>query len=108
MSNANLVLGSNLSLRPNQSPSLFARLSDAVLAPLRTWLDTLEIGDRQLAQFLYNAIPGACPFERDVFLFGRKVAHIPPLCKLNPLYDQFVGLRFRSMCYLVDVCGEAL
>jgi hypothetical protein len=40
--------------------------------------------------------------------FGRKLAHIPPLCKLNPLYEQLVGLRFRSMCYLVDECGEAI
>jgi hypothetical protein len=51
-------------------------------------------------------IPAQCPFERDIKIFGRTVAHIPPLCKLNPLYDQLVGLRFRALCYLVDVCGE--
>jgi hypothetical protein len=39
-------------------------------------------------------------------MFGRTVLYIPPLCKLNPFYDQFVGLRFRAMCYLADVCGE--
>jgi hypothetical protein len=51
-------------------------------------------------------IPAQCPFERDINLFGRKIAHIPPLCKLNPLYEQFVGLRFRSLSYLADDCGE--
>ncbi|MBL1175800.1 MAG: nitrogenase [Pantanalinema sp. GBBB05] len=79
-----------------------------MLQPVRQWLDNLPINSPKLARFLYKAIPGQCPFERDIILLGRKVAHIPPMCKLNPLYEQFVGLRFRSMCYLVDVCGEAL
>ncbi|NJL20055.1 MAG: nitrogenase, partial [Leptolyngbyaceae cyanobacterium SM1_3_5] len=38
--------------------------------------------------------------ERDITCFGWAIAHIPPLCKLNPLYDQLVGLRFRSLCCL--------
>ncbi|XHX76089.1 MAG: Mo-dependent nitrogenase C-terminal domain-containing protein [Stenomitos frigidus ULC029] len=79
-----------------------------VLQPVRQWLDQLAINDPTLARLFYRLIPGQCPFERDIVLFGRKVAHIPPLCKLNPLYDQLVGLRFRSMCYLVDVCGETI
>jgi hypothetical protein len=28
------------------------------------------------------------------------------LCKLNPLYEQLVGLRFRALSYLADDCGE--
>lgn len=79
-----------------------------LLRPVRQWLDNLEINSPKLARFLYKAIPGQCPFERDITLFGHTLAHIPPLCKLNPLYEQLVGLRFRSMCYLVDVCGEAI
>jgi hypothetical protein len=79
-----------------------------LLQPIRQRLDNLQINDRNLARFLYKAIPGDCPFERDIVLFGRKVAHIPPLCKLNPLYDELVALRFRSMCYLVDVWDEAI
>jgi Mo-dependent nitrogenase C-terminus len=78
----------------------------ALLQPLREWLDSLEIQNRKLAVFIAKLIPAQCPFERDVVLFGRKIAHIPPMCKLNPLYDQFVGLRFRALCYLVDRCGE--
>ena len=79
-----------------------------LLNPVRQWLDGVEIDDRQLAHLLCKMIPAQCPFERDVTLFGRKIAHIPPMCKLNPLYDQFIGLRFRSLCYLVDECGETL
>jgi hypothetical protein len=32
--------------------------------------------------------------------------HTPPLCELNPFYDEFVSLRFRALSYLADVCGE--
>lgn len=77
-----------------------------LLNPLRQWLDGIEIQNRKVARFLSKLIPAQCPFERDIQLFGRKLGHIPPLCKLNPLYEQLVGLRFRSLCYLVDQCGE--
>lgn len=77
-----------------------------LLNPVRLWLDGIEIQNRQFARFLSKTIPAQCPFERDIKLCGRKIGHIPPLCKLNPLYDQFVGLRFRALCYLVDECGE--
>jgi tellurite resistance protein len=76
------------------------------LRPVRDWLDGFAIHDPRLAHFLCKLIPAQCPFERDVNLFGHKVVHIPPLCKLNPLYEQLVGLRFRSLCYLADECGE--
>jgi tellurite resistance protein len=76
------------------------------LRPVREWLDKLEIHDPRLARFLCKMIPSQCPFERDVTLFGRKVVHIPPLCKINPLYEQLVGLRFRALSYLADDCGE--
>jgi hypothetical protein len=79
---------------------------DTLLKPIRNWIDNVEITDRDRAHLLCKLIPAQCPFERDVIVLGRKVAHIPPMCKINPLYDQFVGLRFRSLCYLVDVCGE--
>ncbi len=76
------------------------------LNPLRTWLDHMEIHDPKVAHFLCKMIPPQCPFERDVKLFGHKIVHIPPMCKLNPLYEQLVGLRFRSLSYLADDCGE--
>lgn len=76
------------------------------LKPIRHWLDTLPVESRKQARWLCKLIPAQCPFERDIVLFGHKIAHIPPLCKLNPLYEQLVGLRFRALCYLVDQCGE--
>ncbi|MGJ3245278.1 MAG: Mo-dependent nitrogenase C-terminal domain-containing protein [Elainellaceae cyanobacterium] len=87
-----------------QSQSSQSRLH--FLNPIRSWLDDFEIRDPKMARLISRTIPAQCPFERDVKVFGRVVAHIPPLCKLNPLYEQFVGLRFRSLCYLVDECGE--
>ncbi len=77
-----------------------------VLHPVRDWLDGMDIHDPRLARFLCKTIPPQCPFERDIVLFGRKVVHIPPMCKLNPLYEQLVGLRFRALSYLADDCNE--
>ncbi|HBE18436.1 MAG TPA: nitrogenase [Cyanobacteria bacterium UBA11159] len=76
------------------------------LQPVRRWLDTIEVDNPRLARFLSKAIPSQCPFQRDIKLFGHLIARIPPLCKLNPLYEELVGLRFRALCYLVDCCGE--
>ncbi|MBW4696211.1 MAG: nitrogenase [Lyngbya sp. HA4199-MV5] len=77
-----------------------------VLQPVRDWLDKMDVQDPRIAHFLCKLIPSQCPFERDINLFGRTIAHIPPLCKLNPLYDQLVSLRFRALSYLADDCGE--
>lgn len=76
------------------------------LKPAREWLDQLEVNDPRLARFICKLVPAQCPFERDVTLFKRKIVHIPAMCKLNPLYDQLVGLRFRALSYLADDCGE--
>ncbi len=76
------------------------------LKPLRQRLDNLEISDREFAHSLCKLIPSQCPFERTIKVFGRTVLRIPPLCKLNPLYEEVVGLRFRALCYLADQCGE--
>ena len=76
------------------------------LRPVKDWLDELNIHDPSVARFLCKMIPPQCPFERDVKLFGKKVVHIPPMCKLNPLYEQLVGIRFRALSYLADDCGE--
>lgn len=85
-----------------KSRSLMERLLD----PVRQQLDSIEIRDAQLARTLCKLIPSQCPFARDIQLFGRTVVSIPPLCKINPLYEQLMGLRFRSLVYLADVCGE--
>ncbi|ARV60266.1 nitrogenase [Nostocales cyanobacterium HT-58-2] len=77
-----------------------------ILQPVRRRLDNIQIRDRQLAHRLCKLIPSQCPFERDVKLFGKTLFHIPPMCKLNPVYEEVVSLRFRALCYLADECGE--
>ena len=77
-----------------------------ILHPLRQWLERFEVRNPKLAHRLCQLIPSQCPFERDVTFLGRKLFHIPPMCKLNPLYEEVVSLRFRALCYLADECGE--
>ncbi|WP_066423736.1 Mo-dependent nitrogenase C-terminal domain-containing protein [Anabaena sp. 4-3] len=90
----------------NSTPAIPTHPSPDALQPLRHWLDELDVKDPRVARFLCKMIPSQCPFERDVTLFGRKIVHIPPLCKINPLYEQLVGLRFRALSYLADECNE--
>ncbi|MDX2256835.1 MAG: Mo-dependent nitrogenase C-terminal domain-containing protein [Pseudanabaenaceae cyanobacterium bins.39] len=73
-----------------------------LLEPVKEWLDHMDIHDARLANLICKVIPAQCPFERDIFLFGRKIMHIPAMCEINPLYDQLVGLRFRSLNYLAE------
>ncbi|MER3434419.1 MAG: nitrogenase [Leptolyngbya sp. ERB_1_1] len=82
------------------------KLAAFLLRPIAQKLDNLEIQSAETAHFFCRLIPAQCPFERDLRCFGRVLLHIPPMCKLNPLYEQLVGLRFRALCYLADVCGE--
>lgn len=75
-------------------------------APLRSWLNHIDFHRVRFARLVCKLVPPSCPFERDVTLFGRLLFHIPALCKLNPLYEELIGLRFRAMTFLADVCGE--
>ncbi len=76
------------------------------LSKVQQWLEAIEIHNPKVARLLCKMIPAQCPFERDIKLFSHILFHIPPMCKLNPFYEQVVGIRFRSLCYLADVCGE--
>lgn len=81
-------------------------LNSILLQPIGNWLDRIEIDNPKQAHLLCQVIPVQCPFERELSLCGRRLIHLPPLCKLNPLYEQIVSLRFRALCYLADKCGE--
>ncbi|EDX86286.1 Mo-dependent nitrogenase C-terminal domain family protein [Synechococcus sp. PCC 7335] len=76
-----------------------------ILRLIRNWIEDIPVQNEKTAHRIISLIPADCPFERDVKLFHRTIAHIPPMCKLNPLYDQLIMLRFKAMCYLVDECG---
>jgi hypothetical protein len=92
------------SKKPSANPIKNPKID--LFAPLRQWLNNIEITDSALAHRICQSIPSQCPFEREIQLFGRIIAKIPPMCKLNPLYNEVVALRFRAICYLADVCGE--
>ena len=77
-----------------------------VLHPIRQWLESLEIQNPQVARSLCKIIPASCPFEREIKFLDRTIVRIPPLCKLNPFYEQIVYIRFKSLSYLADQCGE--
>jgi hypothetical protein len=89
---------SDISL-PNHTPK------HDILRPFRHWVNQLEVTNRQFAHWICRVIPCCCPFERDISLLGHTL-HVPALCKLNPLYNELVGLRFRALAYLSDVCHE--
>jgi hypothetical protein len=61
--------------------------------------EKIETSD-ELAAITARAIPAHCPFARTISLpFGKQIC-IPPLCKLNPLYDELVALRFLALLTL--------
>ena len=78
----------------------------SLLNQLREQLELLEIRNDKLARLLCRVIPSHCQFERTVSILGHTLFHIPPLCKLNPLYEEIVGLRFKCLIFLADECGE--
>ena len=73
---------------------------------IQQWLENIEVKEEQIARRIVELIPAQCPFAREIRVFGKVIFRIPPLCKLNPCYDQLVGLRFRALCFLADCCGE--
>ncbi|MCU0545072.1 MAG: Mo-dependent nitrogenase C-terminal domain-containing protein [Oscillatoriaceae cyanobacterium Prado104] len=95
------------SQRYSQKPSQNRRKTTFdPLHSLKQRLDSIEVKSPKFARLLCQLIPAQCPFEREVKIFDRTLFYIPPLCKLNPIYEQLIGLRFRALCYLADVCGE--
>ncbi|WP_096599766.1 Mo-dependent nitrogenase C-terminal domain-containing protein [Calothrix sp. NIES-2100] len=81
-------------------------LLKVLLQPVRQRLESLKIENSRLARFVCTMIPASCPFEREIKFCDRTLVYIPPLCKLNPFYEQFVELRFKALTYLADECGE--
>lgn len=100
----------------NGSPSRSPRFTELPTpSPRRRWsplmgvrqkLDSIDVKNPRLARLLCRVIPTQCPFARDVQAFGRTLFRIPPMCQLNPLYNELIGLRFRALCYLADECDE--
>jgi hypothetical protein len=66
------------------------------------WLENLEIKEEKVARLIVKLIPAQCPFAREICFFGQVILRIPPLCKINPFYEQLMTLRFRALCFLVE------
>jgi hypothetical protein len=79
---------------PDNKPSL--------LVSVRQWLDNIEINSLEQATWLCHLIPASCPFAGTISICGRILFTIPPLCKLNPVYEQLMLLRFRALTYLCE------
>lgn len=73
-----------------------------LLQTIRQKLNAVEICNLKQAYILCKIIPSYCPFEQDIKIFGHLIVRIPPLCKLNPLYQQLIELRFRALSYLTQ------
>lgn len=102
-----LILGNQLTETLSHLPNLLKKpLFPDFLFPVREWLNHLEINDPQVAHRLCKLIPAQCPFARKITFAGHKLFSIPPLCKINPLYEELMMLRFRALSYLADECGE--
>ena len=97
---------SHFTLKPRSSSRSLVWSFPPLLKPLRTIVDQVEVKDRQWAHCLCRLIPGQCPFERDLSLWGHHLFHIPPLCHINPLYNELMALRFRALTYLAEECQE--
>jgi hypothetical protein len=74
----------------------------SLLVSVRQWLDSIEIHSQEQANWLCHLIPASCPFARTISICGRILFTIPPLCKLNPVYEQLMLLRFRALTYLCE------
>ena len=79
-----------------------------VLQRAQKRLEAIEIKSPSLARWVCRVIPASCPFEREIQVGQYKIISIPPLCKLNPFYEQLVLLRFKSLTYLAEECNEDL
>jgi hypothetical protein len=91
----------NISLSSQQSFLPLQWLRDR-LTELRDRINQIEITNPQIAQLICKLIPSSCPFAKTIKLFGKTILVIPPLCHLNPLYEEFMGLRFRALNLLSD------
>ena len=66
-------------------------------------LESLEINRKETAEKIVKLIPSQCPFAKEIKVFDRMICKIPPLCKLNPFYDDLMVLRFRALCFLSEI-----
>jgi hypothetical protein len=89
------------------NPNIFLSFQSATLpvSPiqwLRNRVNNTEIKTVKIALLICKLIPSSCPFARTIKVFGKTLLVIPPLCHLNPLYEELMGLRFRALSFLSE------
>lgn len=67
----------------SQFSSQSSKKSVDILEPVKRRIENIPVENPQTAHRIVSLIPADCPFERDLKLFGRVIAHIPPMCKIN-------------------------
>jgi len=92
-----------MSLMNTSSPSELPYGPLFSLQRLRNYLNHLEIRDPKIAKLICQLVPPSCPFERRIKLWGKTLLVIPPLCHLNPLYNELISLRFRALNLLNEI-----
>lgn len=75
------------------------------LGVIKIKLEKLEIKEKETAKKIVRLIPNQCPFAKEIRLFNFYIGKIPPLCKLNPFYEDLMILRFRALSFLCEI-GE--
>lgn len=69
---------------------------------LRHHITQIEFKNPRTAQLVCKLIPPSCPFARTIKLFNRTLLVIPPLCHINPVYEELMELRFRALVFLSE------
>jgi hypothetical protein len=77
----------------------------SIFESIERWFANISIDNLFVARLICRLIPSQCPFAREIRLFDRSIVRIPPLCKLNPLYDSLMVLRFQALSYLATIEG---
>ena len=49
--------------------------------------------------WLAKTLPDSCPFEREIKFNDKVILYIPPLCKLNPLYEEVIEQKLINLGY---------
>jgi hypothetical protein len=98
------MITSNSIHPPTQSSSIFLTSLKNYLTTkklkIKNWLDSIEIKNLRFAQIICYLIPASCPFERRIKVRGRTLLYIPPLCHINPFFDNIIALRFRALIFI--------
>lgn len=55
---------------------------------------------RNIVHYLAIKLPDSCPFNITINIGKLHLFTIPPLCKLNPLYEEVIEEKLRIKGYL--------